>query len=626
MRRIRRPWLRIPPLALAALALAAPAAAAVRIGGVDESSYPELRVTVVAPEGSAAPRLTENGLPAVGVTAANLGRAKSVVLAVDRSRSMSGRSLADAVAAARVFVATKREADRVQIVAFGRSAVGLTRFSAAASDADAALRDLRRDGRTGTALWDAVVLAADQLAAEDQQGHVIVVLTDGDDVSSTATLESAVEAAHRARASVYAIGIEGRYFVPDSLRELAAKTGGAYLHASSTAELAALYSRLSSVLARTWELRYPTSARPGDELRLAAVVPGAGRGTRTVTLASEAAVRTSTGPSGLLPASAWHSPLATAVLCLAVGLLVLLACCFWFSARAGTWLRSRLDPHLGPTQRVGKRQRRATQSLRRTIVVATEHAFENLKHFRAIERLLVRADLPLRAAELLYVCLGSGIVLGVLSAAFGAPTFLVVVMLGLGAALPILFVRFKAGARVKAFDNQLPDLLITIAATLKAGHSFRQAIQSVVDEGAEPAAKEFNRVLTETRLGRPMDEALAETAKRVGSKNFMFVITAVTIQRQIGGSLSGLFDMVAETVRQRQQFARKIRGLTAQGRMSAYVLVGLPFFIALAVTALNPTYMAPLYNTSAGQQLVAVGLVMIAIGTVILRKIASFTG
>ena len=173
---------------------------------------------------------------------------------------------------------------------------------------------------------------------------------------------------------------------------------------------------------------------------------------------------------------------------------------------------------------------------------------------------------------------------------------------------------------MKAFDNQPPDLLVTIAATLKAGHSFRQAVQSVVDEGAEPAAKEFNRVLTETRLGRPMDEALADTAKRVGSKNFMFVITAVTIQRQIGGSLAGLFDMVAETVRQRQQFARKIRGLTAQGRMSAYVLVGLPFFIALAVTVLNPTYMAPLYGTSTGRQLIVVGLVMIAFGTVILEK------
>jgi tight adherence protein B len=123
-----------------------------------------------------------------------------------------------------------------------------------------------------------------------------------------------------------------------------------------------------------------------------------------------------------------------------------------------------------------------------------------------------------------------------------------------------------------------------------------------------------------------MDEALAETAERIGSKNFSFVITAVTIQRQVGGSLASLFDMVADTVRQRQQFARKIKGLTAMGRASAYVLIGLPFFIALALTVMNPSYMAPLYNTSTGHALIIGGLVMMAFGSLILKKLVSFKG
>jgi len=200
------------------------------------------------------------------------------------------------------------------------------------------------------------------------------------------------------------------------------------------------------------------------------------------------------------------------------------------------------------------------------------------------------------------------------------------VLMVLGAAIPILYVKFKAGMRIKAFDNQLPDLLITIAASLKAGHSFRHAIQAVVDEGAQPTAKEFSRVLSETQLGRPMDQALSDMAERVGSKNLTFVINAVTIQRQVGGSLAGLFDMVAETVRQRQQFARKVRGLTAMGRMSAYVLVGLPFFIALAVTVMNPTYMSPLYHSATGHLLLALSLGMMAIGSVILKKMVAFKG
>ena len=136
-----------------------------------------------------------------------------------------------------------------------------------------------------------------------------------------------------------------------------------------------------------------------------------------------------------------------------------------------------------------------------------------------------------------------------------------------GIAVPYLFVSIKAKQRVEAFENQLPDLLVTMAAGLKAGHSFRQALQSVVDEDQPPASKELKRVLlTETRLGRPMDQALADMAHRIGSKNFEFVITAVTIQRQVGGSLASLFDMVADTVRNRQQFAKKIKGLTAMGR------------------------------------------------------------
>ena len=179
---------------------------------------------------------------------------------------------------------------------------------------------------------------------------------------------------------------------------------------------------------------------------------------------------------------------------------------------------------------------------------------------------------------------------------------------------------------MRAFEDQLPDLLITMAASLKAGHSFKQGIQTIVDEGHEPASKELGRVLTDTRLGRPMDEALTDTAERIGSKNFSFVITAVNIQRQVGGSLAGLFDMVADTVRDRQQFARKIRSLTAMGRMAAYVLIGLPFFIAISMSLLNPTYMDPLFHTHTGHMLMMVGLTMMAFGSLVLKKIVSFKG
>ena len=134
------------------------------------------------------------------------------------------------------------------------------------------------------------------------------------------------------------------------------------------------------------------------------------------------------------------------------------------------------------------------------------------------------------------------------------------------------------------------------------------------------------RVLAETSLGRPLEDALSDMADRIGSSNFSFIVTAVTIQNQVGGSLAGLFDMVSDTVRQRQQFSRKIRALTAMGRASAYVLSALPIVLAMLLTLINHNYMAPLFTTSAGHTLIIIGLVSMSIGSLILRKIVSFSG
>ncbi len=620
---MRAPVWTVPAFAALSLVLASRAVAGVAVRSIDTSSYPEVRVTVTAPPGSAQPTLTENGAPVAGLHGVNLGRGKNVVLAVDRSESMRGAKLVDATAAARAFVATKSASDNVEVIAFGRDATALTRFSASAADADTALTGLTADNRSGTALWDAVVDAASALRQQAAPGRVIVVVTDGSDVSSTASLAQAVTAAHAARAAVYAVGISGNDFSPTPLQQLATQTGGAYLQATSSSGLTALYARISRRLAQTWELRYVTAARPGDRLDIVATA-GDAHGAQTVSLPG---LGDPTAPAPLLSRSVWTSSAAPVVIAAAVGLLVLLALGFVAAARSGSWLTARLAPHLGPAQaRRKSRTRVEGRAFMRGVLTATEHALANIKLFQALQRLLTRADIPLLASELLYACLGTGLVVGILLFAVGVPALPVLLLTAFATALPIVWANGKARRRMRAFDNQLPDILITVAASLKAGHSFRHAIQAVVDEGAEPAAKEFRRVLTETRLGRPMDSALAEMGDRIGSKNLSFVLTSVTIQRQIGGSLAGLFDMVAETVRQRQQFARKIKSLTAMGRMSAYVLAGLPFCVAILISLISPTYMAPLWHSTSGHELVAVALVMLGIGSTFLKRIVSFRG
>ncbi len=610
----------------AALVAAAPAAASVDLSSVDAHSFPTIHATVVSSAGAAvAPQLDENGRPVTGLTEQNLGRAKAVVLAVDDSQSMRGRPLADAIAGARSFVDAKPSADAIAIEEFGPSPVILSGLSTATIDADAALRNLTVARRPGTALYDAIETAARQLDGSSLAARVLIVLTDGRDVSSSASLAEAIAAARSADIGVYTIGIEGVGFDPSALRQLAAATGGRYYGAASTGALADVYNSIASRLGHTWHLSYVTAGRPGDTLALRVTVPGVGSAGRSLNVPVSAGDLSSTpAPSTLVPGAAYR-PAGVIALAALVGLLVLAAAFALLGTRRGAWLRSRLAAHTGGTRRARRSSEQRFAGFA-VILRGTERALGHLRPWQSVQRMLDRGETPLRAAELFYICAGASVVLGLLAAVAAASPLVILMAMVAGSFVPIAVVWQRMRRRLVAFETQLPDLLITIAASLKAGHSFKQGLQAVVDEGQPPASTELKRVLTESGLGRPLDDSLAEMAGRVGSKNFEFAITAVTIQRQVGGSLASLFDMVADTVRQRQQFARKIRSLTAMGRMSAYTLIGLPFFLMGAISLMNAGYLHPLFHTSTGHMLLIVGIVMMAFGSAILKKIVSFKG
>jgi tight adherence protein B len=619
-------------IVFAALLLATPASAAnsARLTGIDVTGYPTIKASVVTPTpSSSAPRVRENGEPVVGFQAQNLARAKSVELVIDISRSMAGSALTNAVAAARSFAASKSPSDRIEVIGFGKGALRLTGFSSSTIDADAALRLLTVDNKQGTALYDAVALGSRSLAAEALPGRVLIVLSDGDDTTSRTTLQQAAHQARSAGATVYAIGIEGKGFSPLALQELASQSGGAYFPAASSAAIDSAYRSIAEQLRRTWRITYLSSATPGENVRLEASIRGFGPATvqaRMPGKASDNVVETK-GPWKLVPGFVYDHNLGTLLLALLVGACAILAVGLISATPGGTRLKRRLEPHTSATN---KRRARTTPRERFAaasgMLSSTEKWLQHLKFWATLHRLIERADLPLRTVEFFYICIGTGFALGLIAAVAGLSPVLVLLALGAGLFAPIGFATFKAKQRLAKIEDQLPDILITIAASLKAGHSFRQGLQAVIEEGEPPASDEFKRVLTETSLGRPMDDALADMSLRVGSKNLEFVITAVTIQRQVGGSLAGIFDMVADTVRQRQQFARKIKGLTAMGRMAAYVLVALPFFLGFVFTLLNSVYMDPLWHTSAGHKIVIAGLIMMAFGSLVLRKMVSFRG
>ena len=616
-------------LALLAVLVLAPAAyAAGEVKAVDTGEFPRIKLTVVAPSTSTtAPGLTQNGQPVAGLEATNIGASKSVVLVVDRSRSMLGQPLTDATAAARSFVAAKPPDDRIAVVTYATDAVALTGFSSATIDADSALRSIAVDPVAGTKLNDAVVLSSHLIAGEPTQSRVIILVTDGNETASEATLDDAIAAAQQADVKVYVVGIESDRFNPVPLKELAQETGGSYYSAASTSALTQVYYSIAQDLRRTWQMEYMTNARPGDQLELTVQFPGGDDVTQTVTAPGQAPPAPE-GPSPVLPSFFYTSDWGLPVLAGVVGLLALLAVAFALAAPKGSWLKGRIEPHTASHKRqVVKRERESRKvALFVPLFKATESVFGKFRQWKKLDQVLQRADVPLKTAEFAYIILAAGLVAGFVAAIFEPPVWGIALAFVGGASIPYLVVLQKARKRLQAFEEQLPDILVTMAASLKAGHSFRQGMQSVVDEGVDPAAREFKRVLTEARLGRPMDDALTEMAVRIGSKNFEFVMSAVTIQRQVGGSLAGLFDMVADTVRQRQQFRRKIKGLTAMGRMSAYVLVGLPFVVGTAIYAINREYMEPLLQTPTGHKLILLIFVMMGIGSAVLKKIVSFKG
>jgi tight adherence protein B len=618
----------VAAIAAGTLVSVASAHAGVEVRGVDASAYPTVRLKVVTSAPSLKPpSLRENGRVVSGLRAENLGRAKSVVLAIDRSRSMEGPALAEAIAAARSFVALKPTADRIAIVGFGSQASSMTSFSASTIDADLALRSTAVDTKFGTALYDAVELGANALRSEPIGGRVIVLLTDGHDVSSRATLTQAAGAARKAGAVVFAIAIEGPQFSPRPLRRLAEATGGRYRGTSSPAGLRAAYGEVATELRRTWNLEYVTAARPGEQLALRATVAGLGSAETAVRLrggnGSESA---KADEPSFLESLFYESAAGTLLMALLVGAIVLAAATFGLNSVRGERLRRRLAPHLAAQSAAERNHGGERFAAVAGLFRATERMFSHWRQWLWLQRLLERADVPLRTVEFLYLIGAAGILAGAATALFGGGPLAALAMTIGGGLSPLGFVWMKSRRRLARFEEQLPDLLISLAASLKAGHSFKQGLQTVADEGHPPASRELQRVLTEARLGRPIEEALAEASERLGSKDFEFVITSVTIQGQVGGSLAGLIDMVADTVRQRQQFARKIRGLTAMGRASAYVLMGLPFFIAFAITIMNAEYMDPLYHSSTGHKLIITGLVMMSFGCLALRRVVSFKG
>ena len=237
-----------------------------------------------------------------------------------------------------------------------------------------------------------------------------------------------------------------------------------------------------------------------------------------------------------------------------------------------------------------------------------------------LARELARADLRLKPSEYLFIWLGSIVgvpvllfILGFFLSALQSPLALLVGML-IGFMLPRFWLNRRKNGRLNAFNKQLPDTITLIANALRAGSSFLQAIELVVRESRPPISVEFSRVIREVNLGLPFEQALENMVRRVRSDDLELMATAISIQHTVGGNLAEILDSIAYTIRERVRIKGEIRTLTAQQRMSGYVVGFLPIGLAGFLFIAAPGFMQPMFDDRAQIAGLPAGVVILLIG------------
>ncbi|MDQ2758033.1 MAG: type II secretion system F family protein [Actinomycetota bacterium] len=237
---------------------------------------------------------------------------------------------------------------------------------------------------------------------------------------------------------------------------------------------------------------------------------------------------------------------------------------------------------------------------------------------------LQRADLPVRAGEwwvLRLVAVVVGIAIGVL--VLGERTEIAGALAGaaLGLSLPPLALTFLVRRRSRRFERQLPEVLTLIASSLATGFSLLQSLDAVARDAGEPAAKEFGRAIAECRIGTDVEESLGRMARRMDSRSMEWTAMAIQIQRQVGGNLAETLRTTAATLREREMLRRHVAGLSAEGKLSAYILVGLPVGLFLFFLRTNYDYISLLWTTPVGWGMSGAGLVSLTIGVFWMSKV-----
>lgn len=284
-------------------------------------------------------------------------------------------------------------------------------------------------------------------------------------------------------------------------------------------------------------------------------------------------------------------------------------------------MTERLNYFAGGEQAQRQKQKLTPKALLYNCIEGIANGLGRLQQGKRIELMMQQADWPIRGTEFEAILLLWGGLVGLI-------TFLVTLkgaMFFVGALVGILMGFALLGLRIrrrhKKFTNQLGDMLTMVANALRAGFSFMQAFELISREMDAPMGREVQLVVNEVNLGNTLESALDNMQRRVASPDFELVVTAVLIQRQVGGDLASILDTISETIAERVRMRREVMALTAQGRASAMVVGLVPVALAGAMSIFNPNYLKPLIETDMGRMFVLGAIILELIGILIIRRI-----
>ncbi len=625
--------------ALAFSATAVCAAERLTVQNVQTASFPDVTLNVGLPAsvidaaGSGEPtfRITENGIevPVSAVRRADGDRRPAdVVLLIDASGSMAGSPITDAQSAALEFIAAMGATDRIALVSFDTEPTVLSEFTSHPGTLRTAVGTLRARGET--ALYDGLVRASALFAESAGRDRYIIVLSDGGDTQSLNSLDSAAAAVGESGAPVYAVALESPEYNPASLKTLAERSGGRLSTAADSSAFTQIFAGIASELASRYLITFKSQAPNTVDLELAIVARGGEGGvsaTATHVLANpgfaaaKAADLPASGPAQPLVFPVWP-PLAILAMVFGAAFLMVVAVGVLFARDRTALEQLKYYEQFHERDSDTDDLRNAAAGGLGAKMRETLEAVADQRGLTGFVRLhLERAGWPLRPNEYIYFHVLITSLAGVLFWVTTGSMLLAVIAIMLVVLVPLLVVSSASTRRTARFEAQLPDILSMIAGSLRTGWGVQQAIDLVVQEVGEPASSEFSRVQAEARLGMPLEQSLGRMAERLDSDDYRWTVAAIGIQRDIGGNLAEVLDIVAGTIRERAELKRHVTSLTAESRFSAVVLVALPFFLLIAMWFVGRQYISALVTNPIGWLAMGTGLLLLLIGAFWLMRL-----